>query len=94
MTARLILSLCAGAVCLGLAAAPVVLAQGMTKEGTAMSNPSGDKMAAPDAMGKTDAMGNTDSMAKPADKADAMKKAEDEKKKDGMSSGMSGGMAK
>ncbi len=83
MTIHSRLMLSAAAMCASLALAPAAFAQTMSKETPAMSNPSGDKMAKPDAMGKTDTMGKTDAMAKPADKTDAMKK-DDEKKKDAM----------
>lgn len=84
---RMTLAMSVAAMCLGLALAPAAFAQGMAPQGSTMA-PSSDQMAKPDAMGKTDTMGKTDSMAKPADKTDAMKKSEDEKKKDGMSGGM------
>ncbi len=89
MTTRSRLMLSVAAMCCGLALAPAAYAQGMSKEGSAMSNSTGDKMTSPDTMGKTDAMGKTDTMAKPGDKTDAMKKDEmSDKKKDGMSGGM------
>lgn len=80
---RLMFTLSAATLCVGLALAPAAFAQGMSKEGSAMS-PATDKMAKPDAMGKTDAMG------KPADKKDGMKKSDgmSDKKDDGMAGGM------
>jgi pentapeptide MXKDX repeat protein len=80
---RLMLTLSAATLCLGVALAPAAFAQGMTKEGSAMS-PTTDKMTKPDAKGKTDAMGKAE------DKKDGMKKSDGMagKKDDAMSGGM------